>query len=203
MEGSKPNVQKTLVQGIMAAKNEKEAINSQVNIGFAADPDHVGPIVPDFWERIFELGGHDFVQALDYVGYNFYVDVFEEEIKLKDIPASVEYVLCRFREKNLKTAHIPETIPIRITENGWPTGRHPFTGRERSYEHQAKVFETIIRTVYSLREEFNITHYEFFGLRDADSSIHDLFHQFGIMGDDYTPKPAFHTFQRLVQEIGV
>ncbi|MED4905453.1 hypothetical protein [Parageobacillus thermoglucosidasius] len=109
----------------------------------------------------------------------------------------MEHVLRRFREKNLKTAHIPESVPIRITENGWSTGKHPFTGEDRSYEHQAKVLEAVIRTVYALRQELNIMHYELFGLRDADSSVHDLFHQFGIMRDDYTPKPAFYTFQRL------
>lgn len=202
-EGSKPNVQNALVQGVIAAKEETEAANVQVNIGFAAVPDHFGQVVPDFWESIFQLGGRIFVESLDYVGYNFYTDVFEKSIDLKDIPASVEYVLRRFREKNLKTAHIPESVPIRITENGWPTGKHPFTGEDRSYEHQAKVLEAIIRTVYALRQELNITHYELFGLRDADSSINDLFHQFGIMRDDYTPKPAFYTFQRLIQELGV
>jgi hypothetical protein len=40
-----------------------------------------------------------------------------------------------------------------------------------------------------------------FGLRDADSSQPDLFHQFGIMHDDYRPKPAYHTFRRLIREL--
>ena len=41
-----------------------------------------------------------------------------------------------------------------------------------------------------------------FGLRDADSSEPDLFHQFGIMQDDYTPKPGYHAFRQLIRELG-
>jgi hypothetical protein len=64
------------------------------------------------------------------------------------------------------------------------------------------VVGTRVRTVDALSQELNITHYELFGLRDADSAKDDPFHQFGIMRDDYTPKPAFSTFQRLIQELG-
>lgn len=60
----------------------------------------------------------------------------------------------------------------------------------------------MVRTIADLSEELNITHYELFGLRDADSSNENMFFQFGIMRDDYTPKPAFAIYQRLVQEFG-
>ncbi|GIP11639.1 hypothetical protein J1TS5_38090 [Paenibacillus macerans] len=60
----------------------------------------------------------------------------------------------------------------------------------------------MIHTVYRLRMEFGISHYVLFGLRDADSSKPDLFHQFGIMRDDYTPKPAFAVYRRLIRELG-
>ncbi|KLU63760.1 hypothetical protein DEAC_c43280 [Desulfosporosinus acididurans] len=59
------------------------------------------------------------------------------------------------------------------------------------------MIETVIRTIYNLRHELNISHYELFGLRDADSSKDDLFHQYGIMRDDYTPKPAYDTFKKF------
>jgi hypothetical protein len=76
------------------------------------------------------------------------------------------------------------------------------TNRERSYEYQSKVLEVIIQTIYHVRSELNITHYELFGLRDADSIKEDLFHQYGIMRDDYSPKPAYYTFKKLIQELG-
>ena len=59
----------------------------------------------------------------------------------------------------------------------------------------------ITRFTLGLRTELNITHYELFGLRDADSSNDVSFYQFGIMRDDYTPKPAYETYQRLIREL--
>lgn len=201
MDGANPNVQQALVQGVIAAKEQARASNVRVHIGCGSVPND-GPVLPRYWERLAELGGTALAEALDYVGHNFYVDVFEAPLALHAIPAVVERLLRRFREEDLKAGGIPASIPIRITENGWPTGKNPFTEQVRSYERQAEVLETIIRTVDALRHELNITHYELFGLRDADSAKDDLFHQFGIVRDDYTPKPAFSTFQRLIQELG-
>jgi hypothetical protein len=202
MDGANPNVLQVLVQGVIAAKEEASSCSVQVNIGFGSVPD-TGPVVPRFWESLAELGGKTFVESLDYVAHNFYIDVFETPLAVDEIPISVERILRRLREDHLKTAGIPSSVPIRIAENGWPSGKHPFSGEIRSYERQAEVLEKVIRTVYHLREELNITHYEWFGLRDADSSNDDIFHQFGIMRDDYTPKPAFYTFQSLIRELGV
>jgi hypothetical protein len=114
-----------------------------------------------------------------------------------------EQILHDLRKKNLPAAGIPDSVPIRVTENGWPTGKNPFTGIERSYTRQAEVMETIIVTIYDLRTKYNISHYEFFGLRDADSLKEDLFHQFGILRDDYSPKPAYDLFKRLIEEFGM
>jgi hypothetical protein len=40
-------------------------------------------------------------------------------------------------------------------------------------------------------------------LRDADSSNPSIFYQFGVLRDDYTPKPAFEVYRRLIAELGV
>jgi hypothetical protein len=53
-----------------------------------------------------------------------------------------------------------------------------------------------------LRGKLNITHYELFSLRDADTANPDLNHQFGIMRDDYSPKPAFESYRKLIEEFG-
>jgi hypothetical protein len=92
---------------------------------------------------------------------------------------------------------LTDTVPIHITENGWPTGEG------RTPERQAGVVETIVRAVHAHRTAFNVTHYQLFALRDGNSANPDLFHQFGIMGDDYAPKPAFETYRELIAELGV
>ncbi|TVY00323.1 hypothetical protein [Paenibacillus cremeus] len=201
MDGAKPYVQQALVEGVVAAKSEVRQLQLDVKIGFGSVP--TSPVtIPRFWEGLAQLGGERLLDAIDFVGHNFYVDVFEEPMDVSDVPASVERTLRSFRETDLPLCGIPASIPIRVTENGWPTGMNPFIQKERTYEQQCQVLETVIRTVYRLRNELNITHYELFGLRDADSSKDDLFHQFGIVRDDYSPKPAFQVYQRLIQELG-
>ena len=202
MEGSKPYILKALIEGVITAKKEALERNLPIKIGFGSVPD--SPVaVPHFWKNLLKAGGKTFIDSIDFVGHNFYVDVFDEKpLDLKEIPVSVNILLRNLREKDLLTAGIPTSVPIRVTENGWPTGKNPVANIERSYEHQAKVLEVIIRTIYNLHQELNISHYEFFGLRDADSSKDDLFHQFGIMRDDYSPKPAYYTFKNLIRELG-
>ncbi len=92
-------------------------------------------------------------------------------------------MLRSYRERALPIAGIDGSVPIRICESGWPTG----PGRPE--ERQAQVLETIIRAVEDLRTELNVTHWELFTLRDADSVKDDLYHRFGIMRDDYTSSP--------------
>jgi hypothetical protein len=203
MEGSKPYIMQALVEGVIAAKKETRDCNLSIKIGFGSVPDSPGA-VPQFWENLAKAGGDIFIDSVDFVGHNFYVDVFDEQpLELIEVPAIVERTLRTLREKDLITAGIPESVPIRVTENGWPTGKNPVANIIRSYEHQVKVIETVIRTIYKLRQELNVSHYELFGLRDADSSKEDLFHQFGIMRDDYSPKPAYDTFKKLIQELGI
>ena len=190
-DGYCPNVRQALVQGIIAARKAIDEFKVSTDIGFGVA---LNWQPSDFWDELGRLGGEDFADALDYVGFDFYPDVFWR-IELEKIPAAVKMILENFRGKELLTGKIPETVPIRITENGWATNS------ERPYELQAKVLETVIHTIYDLREKLNITHYELFGLRDADSGDDNFFFQFGIMRDDYTPKPAFEVYKKLVREL--
>lgn len=192
-DGSRPHVRRALREGILAAKSTARACGAKVSIGFNAVPTF--DAADDFWPTVRNFGD-DFRASLDYVGLDFYPDVFGDRIPPEHLSAAVENILRQFREHDLAAGGIPSTVPIRITENGWPTGP------DRPYERQAAALDAIIRAVHAYRAEFNVTHYELFTLRDADSSNDNSFHQFGIMRDDYTPKPAFAMYQRLIQELG-
>ena len=174
MDGSKPYVLDALMHGVVAAKDEALRRSLPVDIGFGSVP-HSPVSLPNFWPDIAARVGPSFTEALDFVGHNFYVDVFEEPVDLEDIPGRVENVLRDLRHRDLATAGIPPTVPIRVTENGWPTGTNPFTGAVRGYEQQADVIDRVVRTIHRMRQELNISHYMLFGLRDADSTKPDLF----------------------------
>jgi hypothetical protein len=193
-DGAYPGAVEALIGGVQAAAQAKRRIGATAAIGFAAafDPDPEA----EFWAELASDGGQPFVSALDYAGLDMYPDVFGPRIPPADLDRAVEWVLRLFRERSLAAAGIPATVPIRICECGWPTGP------ERSEQAQAVALETVVRSVHRLRRELNITHWELFTLRDADSSKDDIFHRFGILRDDYSPKPAFDVLRRLIAELG-
>ncbi|MEW1914582.1 hypothetical protein AB0442_40435 [Kitasatospora sp. NPDC085895] len=133
---------------------------------------------------------------MDYAGLDFFPDVFRpiDEDRLADAVAAA---LTAFRRTSLPLTGIPDTVPIRAYENGWPTGPG------RSEQRQAAVLDAVVRTVAALVGELNIDGYSLFALRDADSHAEGLFPHFGLLHDDYTPKQAFRTYRDLIEELHV
>ena len=197
VDGCIPQVREALVRGVIAAKDEIQRSGLAIQVGFNAafnfDP------ADDFWSSLTDMGGQTFLDALDYVGLDFFPDVFRSlapDGSPGDICSLVPGVLSHFRKVSLASAAIPESCPIHITEHGWSTGP------TRSYERQADVLEMIIRIIHEQRDRLNITHYEHFALRDAKSSGDNLFAQFGLLRDDYQPKAAFERYRQLIAEFG-
>jgi hypothetical protein len=191
VDGCIPQAREALVRGVIAAKEAIVREDLDIQVGFNAAPS-LDPN-DDFWLALAALGGQSFLNALDYVGFDFFPDVFRSHT---DIRRAVIAVLAHFRQVNMAAAGIPFAIPIHITEHGWPTGP------ARSPERQAEVLETVIRTIHEHRGQFNITRYELFTLRDANSSNPALLSQFGLLRDDYSPKPAFERYRQLIAELG-
>ncbi|MDH6142258.1 hypothetical protein P3T35_004280 [Kitasatospora sp. GP30] len=193
VDGSIPNVQQALIQGVIAAKEEALAQGYDIAVGFNAVPGF-DPADP-FWGELGAAADDRFHRALDYVGLDFFPDVFRPLPPERLVPAATA-VLTEFRTTHLARAGIAPSVPIHVCEHGWPTGP------ERSEERQAEVVEEVIRTIAGLRDELHLTGYSLFALRDADSAGTGLFDRFGLLRDDYTPKPAFDTYRRLIQELG-
>ncbi len=191
-DGSSPDVLQAIIAGVLAAKEEIQKKGAAIEVGFNAtlsfDPEN------SFWKAIARLSRPGFLEALDYVGLDFYPDVFRPLPPGVAIRDAVTGVLTHFRTVNVAAGGIPATVPIHITENGWPTSA------ARSYERQAAVIEEVIRAVDQKKAELNITHYEYFDLRDANSADPGL--QFGLLQDNYSPKPGFEVFRKLILELG-
>jgi hypothetical protein len=192
VDGCIPQVREALIQGVVAAKDAARRYGHDIQVGFNATPSFDPQ--DDFWPAIAANGDTTFQAALDYVGMDFFPDVFRP-IEPDRLHYMVVSVLTHFRQ-NMARGNIATTVPMHINENGWATGP------ERPYERQAAVVETVVRTIHEQRATLNVTHYEHFDLRDADSSNPNFFYQFGLMRDDYTPKPAFEVYRRLIDELG-
>jgi len=193
-DGAYPCAAEALVHGVLGAAAAKERAGVPVAIGFAVVPEP-DPAAGSFWPAVAELGGSAFAASIDYAGLDMYPDVFGGRIELGDLDASVDSILRMFRHHALPIAGIGSATAIRICENGWPTG----PGRPE--QRQAEVLDAVLRAVHARRRELNITHWELFALRDADSSRDSPFHQFGIVSDDYTPKPAFERLRQTIAEL--
>jgi hypothetical protein len=196
VDGCIPQVREALVRGVIAAKEEIQRCGLDIQVGFNAAPSF--DPADDFWPAISALGGQSFLDALDYVGLDFFPDVFRPlpDAREATLRRAVVGVLSHFRNVSLAAGNISQTCPIHITEHGCPTGP------TRSAERQVEMVEQIVRIIHEQREQLNITHYEHFALRDANSSNSDLLSQFGLLRDDYHPKPAFERYRQLIADLG-
>lgn len=194
-DGDFPRVAEALTRGVIEAAAAKRDHGATAGIGFAVSFDPQ-PAASPLWPQVRRLGGGEFSAALDYAGLDMYPDVFGPPMPPERLVRVVPLILAAFREQVLEPIGIGAGVPLHICENGWPTGSR------RSAERQADVLETIVRSLHAARAEHNVTHWELFTLRDADSSVDDLFFQFGILRDDYTPKPAFARLAALYRELG-
>ena len=53
------------------------------------------------------------------------------------------------------------------------------------------------------RANYNTTDYFWFDLRDADTSSPNFQQQYGLLRDDYAPKPAFDAYRKLVDALSL
>ncbi|MGW9676809.1 hypothetical protein ACWGUN_27210 [Streptomyces koyangensis] len=193
LDGYHPRVREVIVRGVPAAAARARALgHTHLRIGFNTTP-LFGPATA-FVAELTALGGREFTDALDYVGLDFFPDVFRP-VATADLAPAVAGLLRHHREAVLAPAGLGH-LPLHITEHGWPTGpeRHP--------ERQAEVVETVVTAVAELAGPLRLSGYTHFALRDADSSRPGLFHRFGLTTDDYAPKPAFDALRALVARHG-
>jgi hypothetical protein len=192
LDGSPPAVTDAVVAGVSAAKDEARRLgHGQLQVGFNTTL-LFGPAA-SFIDRLTQAGGQRFVDDLDYVGLDFFPDVFRP-VPPGRLEAVTEGALAQHRQDVLDPAGLG-AVPLRITEHGWPTG----PGRPPAW--QAEVVRTVVTTVAGNARPLGLAGYTHFALRDADSRNPGRFHQFGLMTDDYTPKPAFHAYRELIEQL--
>jgi hypothetical protein len=189
LDGAYPRITEALIAGVRTAKDRAQRNGLPgLQVGCNSSP----LLGPDgaFFTDLTRAGGERFVADLDYIGLDFFPDVFRP-IPPARLDAVVQALLEAHRRDVLAPAGLGH-LPLVITEHGWPTGPG------RTAERQAEVLRTVIEVVSRNARALNITGYIHHTLRDARSDGSGIFCQFGLMTDDYAPKPAFHAYRNLV-----
>jgi hypothetical protein len=192
LDGDYPRITEALIAGVRAAKDKaRRSGRRDLKIGCNSAP----LLGPDrgFFADLTRAGGERFIGDLDYIGLDFFPDVFRP-IPPARLAAVVQALLEAHRRDNLAPAGLAH-LPLVITEHGWPTGPG------RPADRQAGVLRTVIDVVARNAQALTITGYIHHTLRDAWSGGSGLFCHFGLMTDDYTPKPAFHAYRDLVSTL--
>jgi hypothetical protein len=197
-DGSYDGARQALVDGVIAAKDELRRIGrpGQIKIGFnwayRLDP----ASETSFWNGVRDRGGKAFVKALDWIGLDAYPGTVFPPAETSGgerdgIVDAMSSLRCYARIPG-----IPESVPMRIEENGWPT-QPP----ARSYAKQTDALRLMVRAVHDFRGTYNVSDYRWFNLRDGDTGSPSLFQHFGLLEDDYDRKPAFAAYRSLVREL--
>ena len=196
-DGAYAGARDALIQGVIAAKDEVRRRGfRQLEIGFNWAYRSEPSAENSFWSYLRDNGGPAFVGALDWVGVDAYPGtVFPPAHTQGGERDGMVNAFSSFRCYSA-IAGIPESVPIHVEENGWPT-----EPPGRSYEQQAQVAETLVRAVHDFRGTFNVTDYRWFNLRDGDTTSANFQTQYGLMTDEYEPKPAYGAYAGLVRQL--
>jgi hypothetical protein len=195
-DGAYPGARDALVQGVPAAQEEARARGlDRLAIGFnwfyRTDPGNED----GFWTYLRDHGGPRFAASLDWVGLDAYPGTYFPPGGVSRRNSMLN-ALSVLRECFLPYVGIGEGVPIHVTENGWPTGPG------RSYEEQDAALREMAGAVCEHRGNYNVSDYRWFSLRDGDSGAPDFQQQYGLLRDDYSPKPAFDAYRDVIGACG-
>ena len=196
-DGAYDGAREALVQGVIAAKDEARRRGlSRLEIGFNWAYRFDPASEESFWRSLRDRGGAAFVRALDWIGLDAYPGtVFPPfEATTADYRDGMVNAMSTMR-CFARTPGIPESVPMKVEENGWPT----FPGRSR--QMQADVLAVMVQAVHDFRGTYNVTDYRWFNLRDGDTSSPQPFQHFGLFDSSYVEKPAFAVYRRLVDRL--
>jgi hypothetical protein len=193
-DGGYEGAREALVQGVIAAKDEARRLGyAQLRIGFnwayRTDPASEA----SFWQALRDRGGPAFVQSLDFIGLDVYPGTIFPPAE-SDIDGYRDAMVNAMSTIRCYAAipGIPDSVPIEIGENGWPT----FSGR--SYDEQARILRVMVQAVHDFRGTYNVRDYRWFNLRDSQTGHPGVFQNAGLLESDYDEKPAFAVYRELV-----
>lgn len=193
-DGAYENAVEALARGIPAAKQEaRRRAYEQLTFGFNFAWGFTGGA--DFWREVGEAGGARLRRATDWVGVDAYPGYYIPSTYSNPGDALLEAV-AQVRECMMPLAGFGPRVPLNVDEVGYPTG----PGRSES--EQERALNGFMRTLSRYRGAYNLREAFWFGLRDNDSAGPTPQSHYGLLRDDYSPKPAFGAYRRIIRELG-
>ncbi|HEU0023938.1 MAG TPA: hypothetical protein VFQ12_04885 [Thermoleophilaceae bacterium] len=193
-----------LVRGVIEAKrtSRRHGYGHQ-RIGFNYAYRSSGAVLgadADVWRAVGRRGGARLRAATDWVGLDIYPGTFTPGLLLPvpvaDHGDALLEGLAQMRECFMPKAGFTRSTPLRIEEIGYPTGP------DRSEAAQRRALREFVTTAVAHRGTYGITDFRWFGLRDNNSEGPNFQSYFGLLRDDYSPKPAFAEYRRLIARHG-
>ena len=202
-DGAYAGAQDALIQGIEAAHDEAVREHfRQLRFGFTYAYRFSPQGDASFFTYLGAHGGPAFQRALGFVGVDFYPGTIYPPAMLPGDTYTAELAQAAgvIRDCYGPMAGIGADVPIWFTENGVPTGA--LTEAE-----QAAALTELARAACSYSGTYNITDYRWFNLRDSNSNgpqtlVGPTFSSFGLLRDDYAPKPSFSAYRSLIRACG-
>ena len=191
------------VAGIPAARAAVLAAGRpDIRIGFnwaaGENPCQLDP----FFAALKRAGGRAFATAVQWVGIDVYPGTWSAPSRsvfpsAQLTQASVQGSLGCLRTLQMPSAGLGAGVSITVAETGYPTDA------DRTEATQAAVLRTIVTTVLHLSRTLGVTDLRWFDLRDANTASGQLENGYGLLRDDYSPKPAFDAYRQLIAANGV
>lgn len=193
-DGYYANAVEALARGVPAAKREARRRGyDQLTIGFNYAWRFGGDA--EFWHQVGAAGGKRLRKATDWVGIDAYPGTYIPQTYVNPGDALLE-AIAQLRECMMPLAGFGRRVPIRIDELGYPTGPG------RSEAEQVRALKGFTRALHRYRGTYNIDEVFWFGLRDNNSAGPDFQSFFGLLRDDYSRKPAFGAYRKIVRKFG-
>jgi hypothetical protein len=194
-DGAFAGVKGALILGVEAAKNYVTANNEAIKVGFNWSYD-ASVQSNTFWSSLKATGGSTFVHDVDWVGIDVYPGTWQPipaGLHIGDGSAQVmDQAIAATRNTYMPLAGLPATVPIHISETGYPTGPG------RTYAMQAAALSGEVRAVESVSATDNVTDFRLFDLRDAITNSTIFADQYGLMTDQWVAKPAFAEYESFI-----
>jgi hypothetical protein len=197
-DGTYAGADQALVDGVEAAKSYIVARGLHTLVGFNWSYDQSASGA-GWWSQLATLGGSTFAHDTDWVGVDTYPGTWQalpSNVSFGSGVAQVTTQAIATTRSDMALAGLGSAVPIHVSEVGYPTGPN------RTYAMQQAALDSEVQAVLAASVTDNVSAMEFFDLRDAITNSTDFNDQYGLMTDQWTPKPAFFDYQRLIARYG-